>query len=315
MCPSPGSWLVGHVEGYRARIRIAILEGKLGYFNPEKSPHCAVLEPELRTAIATFTQWAASHAEQLVAYRVAEVRTVDADGSASVYLRHTQRNGLATTPPDRNLVPEYPEETILAFEGGPLRTQRFWITPSVYARVPVGGFMQINRSANQHMVEHVVDWVRALGAVSALDLFAGSGNFTLPLAFAGISTTAVEYDVLACDALGQAKREQQLEAATVVCGDASTRARELAALGRQYDVVIADPPRSGLRGEVKDIAGLARYAVVLVSCDADRFCADAAALAAEGLTLSECVCVDMFPHTRHMEVLGLFSRSRHAAIA
>ncbi len=315
MCPNPGSWLVGHVEGYRARIRIAILEGKVGYFNSQKSPNCAVLEPQLLTAIATFTQWASRHAEQLVSYRVAEVRTVDADGSASIYLRHTQRNGIATPPPDRTLVPEYPEGAILAFEGGPVRTQRFWITPSVYARVPVGGFMQINRLANQRMVELVLDWVRALGAVSVLDLFAGSGNFTLPLAFEGISTTAVEYDAHACDALAQARREQRLEAATVVGGDAWTRARQLGALGRQYDVVIADPPRSGLRGEVQEIVGLARHAVVLVSCNAERFCTDAAALAAEGMTLSECVCVDMFPHTRHMEVLGLFSRRLDGALA
>lgn len=299
---------MGRAEGYRGRIRIALAEGMPAYFNKDKAPNCAVLEPELLKAIATFTEWATQHRERLAPYRVAEVRTADADGVASVYLRHTQRNGVVTPPPDWRRVPDYPRGAVIGFEGGPLRTQRFWITPSVFANVPLGGFMQINRTANQHMVERVVQWVRALHAGSVLDLFAGSGNFTLPLAFAGVSTTALEHDAPSCDALTQALSEQRLRAASVICGDASTRIRELTASGRRYDVVIADPPRSGLRAAVQDIVTLARHAVVLVSCNAERFCSDAAALAANGMVLVDCVCVDMFPHTRHVEVLGLFLR-------
>jgi 23S rRNA (uracil1939-C5)-methyltransferase len=300
-CP----WLVGRTVGYRNRIRLALVEGVPGYFNPAKAPDCRVLEPRLIGALAEFAAWAEQHPDALRPYRVAEVRTPDADGNAAVYLRHTERNGQDLDTPDWRRVPSL-SRAILAFEGGPLRTQRFWITEEVFARVPIGGFMQVNASANRRMVERVVDWARSLGATSALDLFAGSGNFALPLAHAGLDVTAVEQDAGACLALERAAAEQHLPVRQVSPGDALGHARALTSTSAGFDLVVVDPPRGGLRRDVDAIRRLSRKAVVLVSCDAARFCDDAEALQGAGMTLAESVCVDMFPHTRHMEVLGLF---------
>lgn len=305
-------WLVGHTLGYRNRIRLALVDGVPGYFNPAKAPDCRVLEPGLITAMAEFAAWAEQHGDVLRAYRVAEVRAPDADGNAAVYLRHTERNGQHLDAPDWRRVPVLPT-ALLAFEGGPLRTQRFSITPDVFARVPIGGFMQVNATANQRMVEQVVDWARSLDATNALDLFAGSGNFALPLAGSGVEVTAVEQDRGACVALEGAAAEQRLPVHHVSPGDALTHARSLASTGQGFDLVVVDPPRGGLRRDVEAVRRLSRKAVVLVSCDAARFCDDAAALQAEGMTLAECVCVDMFPHTRHIEVLGLFQPTSAAA--
>lgn len=298
-------WLVGHTVGYRNRIRLALVDGVPGYFNSAKAPDCRVLEPRLISALTAFAVWAEQHRDVLRAYRVAEVRTPDADGVAAVYLRHTERNGQLLAAPDWRRVPSLPN-TLLAFEDGPLRTQRFWITQEVFARVPVGGFMQVNALANQRMVEQVANWALTLGATSALDLFAGSGNFALPLAHAGLEVTAVEQDANACLALQRAAAEQSLRVQNVSSGDALTHARDLASTGGGFDLVVVDPPRGGLRRDVQAVRLLSRKAVVLVSCDAARFCDDAAALQGAGMTLCDCVCVDMFPYTRHMEVLGLF---------
>lgn len=306
--PRDVSWLTSGTLGYRNRIRVALVEGEPGYFNAAKDPRCSVLEPELLDCLTVFQEWAASHREALRAYRVAEVRVPDADGIAAVYLRHTERNGVAMpAPPEHRLLPERFPVGVVAVEGGPVKTQRFWITDHTFAYIPIGGFMQINHAANQLMVKQVLEWAAALEVQSALDLFAGSGNFALPLAHAGAFVVAIEGDGSACSAIEQARVSQGLKPMNITSGDALTRARALADLGSRFDLVIADPPRGGLRSQVSAVAELSRRAAILVSCDAQRFCIDAAALVASRMQLERCVCVDMFPHTRHFEVMGLFT--------
>lgn len=300
-------WLVGATTGYRNRIRLAMNEGVPGYFNRAKDPACPVLDASVLEGLTAFSQWAKQWRQELTHYRVAEVRKADADGVASVYLRHTQRNGAAQPVPDHSCLPNIFDAGIVAFEGDAPSYQRYELTECVYAQVPVGGFMQVNSSANRLMVQRIVDWVGELRAARVIDLFAGSGNFSLPLAAKQCEVHAVEQDEAACLGMVIAAKQQHLAQVSTIRGDALSTAQAFAGRGELFDVVIADPPRRGLRGNVEAVCRLARRAVVLVSCDGQHFAADAAALVRQGLRLVECVGVDMFPQTRHMEVMGLFA--------
>jgi 23S rRNA (uracil1939-C5)-methyltransferase len=75
------------------------------------------------------------------------------------------------------------------------------------------------------------------------------------------------------------------------------------------DVVIADPPRTGLaaRGVAKVVATGADR-VVLVSCDPAALGRDAGLLANAGFILRSATLIDMFPHTSHVEVVSRFDR-------
>lgn len=77
------------------------------------------------------------------------------------------------------------------------------------------------------------------------------------------------------------------------------------------DVVIADPPRRGLRRVgVERVAATGAGVVVLVSCDSGSFGRDVGLLVAAGYTLERVVLIDMFPHTHHVEVVSAFVRSQ-----
>lgn len=305
-------WLTGKTTAYRNRIRLAVRDGVPTYFNEDKDSACKVLEPRLLSAVAAFKRWAPDYRQALRSYCVAEVRSPDADGKAAVYLRHTHRNGPAVPPPDWAHLPDEVGDMLVAVEGGPVRLQRYPITEVVHAQIPIGAFMQVNASANRQMVERVVDWAVRVNASRVLDLFAGSGNFTLPMAHAGAEVLAVEYDSAACSGLRAAASTQGLSNVVVQACDAMECALALAASGETYDIIVADPPRGGLRGNVEALCSMARLGVVLISCDADRFVDDAHALSERGFSLRECVAVDMFPHTRHMEILGRFSSATFA---
>lgn len=75
------------------------------------------------------------------------------------------------------------------------------------------------------------------------------------------------------------------------------------------DVVVADPPRSGLgaRG-VGKVAATRAGRVVLVSCDPGALGRDARLLGEAGYDLRTCELVDLFPHTSHVEVVSRFDR-------
>ena len=71
------------------------------------------------------------------------------------------------------------------------------------------------------------------------------------------------------------------------------------------DVVIADPPRSGLRSQgVEVIRKTEAPHVLLVSCDAGALGRDAALMTSSGYELDRVDVLDMFPQTSHVEVVS-----------
>ena len=75
------------------------------------------------------------------------------------------------------------------------------------------------------------------------------------------------------------------------------------------DLIMADPPRSGLDGKVKNsICGSAAKKIIYVSCDASSWARDAAFFNSCGFKLESLAFIDMFPGTYHIELISSFSR-------
>jgi 23S rRNA (uracil1939-C5)-methyltransferase len=75
------------------------------------------------------------------------------------------------------------------------------------------------------------------------------------------------------------------------------------------DVVVADPPRTGLAAEgVKALVATHAPRLALVSCDPASLGRDAKLLAAAGYDLQTSTLIDLFPHTSHVEVVSRFDK-------
>jgi 23S rRNA (uracil1939-C5)-methyltransferase len=171
--------------------------------------------------------------------------------------------------------------------------------------VSAPSFFQVNTRAAESLVTLALDALGADGSDRVLDLFAGAGTFTLPLAEMSGEVVAVESASSAVRDLRRNLEDQELYA-DVIGGDAG---RELPAIGK-VDLALVDPPRSGLQSEAVDaLAGTRARRVAYVSCDPATLARDAAALSARGYTLARATPVDMFPQTFHVETLALFERS------
>jgi len=142
----------------------------------------------------------------------------------------------------------------------------------------------------------------------ALELFAGSGNFTRVLAEAGLHRVhAVDAAGAAIDAL----RAQALPGVTVQTLDIYSPGalRGLGAVLPQAELLLLDPPREGLRNieELLETASALRE-IIYISCDLPSFSRDLGTLLAQGFTLEALQPLDMFPHTPHVELLARLQR-------
>jgi 23S rRNA (uracil1939-C5)-methyltransferase len=172
--------------------------------------------------------------------------------------------------------------------------------------VSAPSFFQVNTRAAESLVSLALDALGADGSDRVLDLFAGAGTFTLPLAEKAGEVVAVES---ASSAVRDLRRNLEDEGlwADVIGGDAG---RELPAIGR-VDLALVDPPRSGLHAETVDaLARTGARRIAYVSCDPATLARDAAALADSGYALERATPVDLFPQTFHVETLALFGRLR-----
>ncbi len=167
------------------------------------------------------------------------------------------------------------------------------------------------RQANSGQNERMKSWLD--GAVQGLDkqlpvleLFAGSGNFTQVLAAAGFTRiVAVEGAAEVVSTLAQ------LPGVRATTGDLfSARAVDvLARECRDSGLLVLDPPRDGfslLPALLAECRELKR--VAYISCDLATFARDTRVLLDTGFHCSQVQPLDLFPHTPHVELLGLFTR-------
>lgn len=176
-------------------------------------------------------------------------------------------------------------------------------------RVAAAGFWQVHREAPTVLAGAVLDAVGDVGGATLVDLYAGAGLFTLPLADAVGSqgrVVAVEGDPGAVrDARRNAHDRPQVElhlggVADVLRADAVGRA----------DVVVCDPPRVGAGREVvEQVARLRPERVVYVACDPAALARDVGYLAERGYRLAALRAFDLFPMTHHVECVATFARA------
>ena len=95
-----------------------------------------------------------------------------------------------------------------------------------------------------------------------------------------------------------------------VLREAADGERKLPAGFERPDVVIVDPPRAGLTNKaISRIGEVGAPRIVYVSCNPSTMAPNVAQLQQFGYRLVRVTPVDMFPHTPHVEAVGLLVAS------
>lgn len=171
-------------------------------------------------------------------------------------------------------------------------------------RVASPSFFQVNTAQLERMVEWISSALDADGSGTLLDAYSGVGTF------AGLLASHFER-VIAIEESASGVADAKANAAGI--GNIEFiegRSEEvMPTLSGTVDYVILDPPRAGCMPEALDaVRKLAPAKVVLVSCDVTAMSRDQVRLVNDGFKLVAVQPVDMFPQTRHVEVLTLLER-------
>jgi 23S rRNA (uracil1939-C5)-methyltransferase len=141
------------------------------------------------------------------------------------------------------------------------------------------------------------------------DLYAGAGEVGLALAERGCEVVTVEVDARAVRWTTARAAERGLPLRAVAAPVESVVAGLLPA-----DVVVANPPRTGLDAAVTAaLRAAAPRRLIYVSCDPATLARDLDRLGAEPARLAAVRCYDMFPQTAHVETLAILDDAGQAA--
>jgi len=166
-------------------------------------------------------------------------------------------------------------------------------------------FFQSNRFLLGDFVDTVLDYCAE--AKRVLDLFCGSGFFSIPLSRQGAQVLGVETSRVA---VKQARINARLNSVQEVQFFESAVEDSLRdSPDVQPDLILLNPPRAGAGRDVaKQIAQLKAERIVYVSCNPSTLGREASVLTSNGYQLRSLTLVDQFPNTYHIESVALFQR-------
>lgn len=298
-------------DGYRMRARLHAHKGRLGFYREGSHDLCDAAAT--RQLLPATNEWIAyaqnvlrrDRLDDVIAIEIAENIAGDerachvevAEGREWKRCARLSEGlvGLSVRAGDHYTVSGAPvvHDVVELGEGTTVRLQR-----------DARAFFQGNRFLVNRLVAEVVARVPRGGVV---DLYAGGGLIGLALAAAGAAdVTLVEGDPVAA---------RDLEANAKPYPSAHVERRSVEAYleaggARDADVVIVDPPRTGLSTEaVHQLAHARPRSCVYVSCDPATLARDAGQLVSSGYRLDNMIALDLFPNTAHVETVAVFSRT------
>jgi 23S rRNA (uracil1939-C5)-methyltransferase len=172
--------------------------------------------------------------------------------------------------------------------------------------VSAGSFFQVNLAAALQMVQHLEDVLEIDPAATLMDLYCGVGLFSAFFAPRVKRCLGVESSPSACRDFAA-----NLDAYDHVELYQGTAEEVLPLMEMPVDILLADPPRSGLGMKVmREINRLNPHLLAYVSCDPATLARDARFLVESGYELQQVTPFDLFPQTFHIESISIFKRKQ-----
>lgn len=170
-------------------------------------------------------------------------------------------------------------------------------------RISPQSFFQTNPHGAGILQKTVIEFAEGINAKTVLDLYCGSGFFTLPFATSANRTIGVE---LNSEAIKEARENAKINDLQVEFFD--LKSEDYDWKGLNPDLVITDPPRSGMHDKaLKDLLSNAPKTIIYVSCNYKQLARESVEIL-KRYELNKLRAIDMFPHTPHVETVALFVR-------
>lgn len=172
--------------------------------------------------------------------------------------------------------------------------------------VNIDSFFQINRTVIPKWLDYIKqksqDYSLGLGLI---DLYAGCGIISQHLAPLYENVVGIEIDKNLVKNGNRGLEMNNIHNAQYIQADAN----QFDSIGLKYDTIIINPPRKGIQAKtLKAIIQAKPKAIIYSSCNPDTFARDLCQFKENNYTINEIQPFDMFPQTRHCEVVGIMTK-------
>ncbi|MBS4539489.1 23S rRNA (uracil(1939)-C(5))-methyltransferase RlmD [Clostridium sp. D2Q-11] len=169
-------------------------------------------------------------------------------------------------------------------------------------------FFQTNSLGAERLYEIVREYAGETDNKTVFDLYCGTG--TIAQIMAPVAKKVVGIEIVE-EAVEKAKDNavlNDLNNCEFIAGDVLV---EIDNLKEAPDLIILDPPRSGVHTKaIKKIADFNSPRIVYVSCKPTSLAEDLQEFKELGYEVKKVKCMDMFPHTPHVETVCLIEKNR-----
>jgi 23S rRNA (uracil1939-C5)-methyltransferase len=297
------------IFGYRNRLSLRFENGRIGFYQARTNrlvpvPDCLLAEDRVRSALPVVERFLAGLTTRVMRVEIAS-RGILSGVSVAVQSAGRLRHG------DTLAAHEMIEDRSSAVKGLVMHgrgwkrvwgdpRRRFEVAPGVPVDFPGASFGQVNTAANLDLVRLVVERCTEKPPARLVELYAGAGNFSFALAARSGRVLAVDADESAVEAGRAAARDAGLRNLRF----AAARAEDWLAEGKEdVDVLLVDPPRSGLANAATAAALLRAARLVYVSCNPTTLARDVRVMSEHGYRVIDVAPIDLFPQTFHVETV------------
>ncbi len=178
--------------------------------------------------------------------------------------------------------------------------------------ISLDSFFQTNPKSAERLYGLVVESVKnniEEDSSLILDLFCGTGTIGQIIKAAVPQVKIIGVEIVP-EAIEDAKKNAErnnIEGIEFFADDVGKFLKAFPEHRGNIDVVVLDPPRAGIAPKtLKKVIELQSKTIVYVSCNPATMARDTETLLEAGYSLETISCVDQFPHTSHVECVGVY---------
>ena len=176
---------------------------------------------------------------------------------------------------------------------------------NVYGLIPPAGFFQATKLAENELIKNILNEIQNKNEY-VLDLYSGSGTFTLPLLKNGYNVYAIDNNKSSIESLIKSSKEQNLFNNFKYNISNLTKEKIETHFFQNFDMVILDPPRAGAIIQVTSLGKSKVKKIIYISCNIQTFLRDSKILLSYGYKIKYILPIDQFLYTSHLEIFSVF---------
>ncbi|MTI71055.1 MAG: 23S rRNA (uracil(1939)-C(5))-methyltransferase RlmD [Firmicutes bacterium] len=173
-------------------------------------------------------------------------------------------------------------------------------------KITAFSFFQTNSSGAEKLYNIARDFAQSDKSKTVFDLYCGTG--TIAQIMSPISKKVIGIEIVE-EAIEAAKKNAELNNLNnceFVAGDVLEKVDEIKV---KPDIIILDPPRMGIHKKaIEKIINFNAKEIVYVSCKPTSLVSDLEKFIERGYEVKKVKCMDMFPHTPHVETVVLIEK-------